>query len=212
MARFVHIAGIAEVYEFLGSGKPAHPQITVIRAWPQTDQDISQIKFTSDLYYMAMKSQQEGAIPYGRSSYDYQDGTMIFIGPGQVASFSGPHNAPDDSGWTILFHPDLVRKTPLAQTLVNYSFFRYDIDEALHLEKRERDFLNAVVAKVDQEIHEDLDEHSAGIVAHHLETIFKYCDRYYSRQFRTRVKANKSHVARFEAYLKCRRSAAARRR
>lgn len=201
MSRFVHSTSIADVYEFLNSGKPAHPLITLIREWPQSEHDISQIKFTSDLYYLAMKSKKAGAFQYGRNSYDYQEGTMIFIGPGQVATFSGEPDPPDGDGWTILFHPDLVRRSSLEAELRRYSFFRYEINEALHLAEKEREFLHTIADKIEQEIHQNIDKHSTGIIVQHVETILKYCQRYYERQFYMRTNINKDHISRFENFL-----------
>ena len=201
MHEFVHIESIDATYDFLGSGKPAHPLITVIRQWPESQRDISQIRFTSDLYYVAMKGKKAGALRYGRNSYDYQQGTLIFIAPGQTVSFSQPGTASDEEGWTILFHPDLVHQSGLEQDLRRYSYFSYETDEALHLSDQERKFIDTVVGKIEQELHQNLDRHSRGLVVHHLQTIFKYCDRYYERQFHTRAHVNKGHAARFERYL-----------
>ena len=111
----IHIKSISEVYQFLESETPPHPLITIIRRWPKVKVDLSQVRFTSDLYYMAMKREISGSFQYGRCSYDFQEGTMIFIGPGQVANFSHAVEFMDkdtpSEGWTILVHPDLIRKS-----------------------------------------------------------------------------------------------------
>ncbi len=202
MSQFVHFENLAQMYDFIGTGEPTHPLITVIRRWPQTGLDISQYKFTSGLYFMTLKNYSDGALQYGRSTYDYQKGTMVFVGPGQVVSFTGAQQPAEDPGWTVLFHPDLIRGTSLEQSLRGFSFFDYDLSEALHLSQKERDYLSVVLDQMEQELNQNIDRHSMGILVHHLETILRYSHRYYERQFYIRTSANKDCIVQFESYLK----------
>ena len=185
---------------------PPHPLITLIRRWPKTDLDLTQVKFSSDLYMMSMKREIRGSFQYGRNAYDFQEGTMLFIGPGQVAKFEQmPLYAEIDTpstGWTILFHPDLIRKSELGRTIDRYSFFGYETHEALHLSVKERQFLNTLADTIEQEIHQNTDRHSQELIVQNLETILKYSSRYYDRQFYTRTNLNKDLVSKFERFLK----------
>lgn len=201
MSAIIHIRTIDEMYKMWKNIKPVHPLITVIREWPKADFDMSQFKFTSDLYFLALKGEVSGAFKYGRSSYDYQEGTLIFMGPGQVATFSKRSDRTIGIGWTILFHPDLIRRSELGRTIKDYSFFNYEINEALHLSDKETQFLNALVDKIEQEIHQNIDKHSQDLIIHNLEAILKYSNRYYDRQFYTRTNLNKNYVSEFEQYL-----------
>ncbi len=201
MEEIYHISSIAEAYQFMGAGKAPHPLITIIRQWPDNVQAFKNIKFTSDLYYMALKRNISGSFQYGRNSYDYQEGTMVFIAPGQVASFTMKGVAPGSHGWTILFHPDLIRKSKLGESIRNYSFFNYEINEALHLSEKERQFLNTLVDTIEQEINQNMDRHSQELIIQNIETILKYCDRYYDRQFYTRSNLNKGLIGQFERFL-----------
>ena len=117
MADFIHIKSVAELNEFLKIAKPLHPLITLMRTWPKVDLDLHNIRFSSDLYYIALKRNVRGAFKYGRNSYDYQEGTLAFIAPGQVATFTPAEEVSGDLGWTILFHPDLIRKSDLGRTI-----------------------------------------------------------------------------------------------
>ncbi|MDJ0796040.1 MAG: helix-turn-helix domain-containing protein [Calothrix sp. MO_167.B12] len=201
MEEIIHISSIAEVYEFLNAVKPAHPLITVIRKWPKVGLDLNQLRFTSDLYYLAMKRDISGSFQYGRSVYDYQEASMVFIGPGQVASFSNSKAESESEGWTILFHPDLIRKSELGKTIRQYSFFSYDTNEALHLSEKERKFLNTLVDTIEQEISQNLDRHSQALIVQNLETILKYSNRFYDRQFYTRTNLNRDLLSKFENFL-----------
>ena len=206
MSNIIHVNSISEVYQFLESDTPIHPLITVIRRWPKVKVDLSEVKFTSDLYYLALKREISGSFQYGRSSYDFKEGTMIFIGPGQVANFSHAVEFMDkdtpSTGWTILFHPDLIRKSGLGEMIHQYSFFEYDTNEALHLSEKERDFINTLVDTIEEEIKQNMDRHSQELILQNLETILKYSSRYYDRQFYTRTNYNKDLVSKFNQFLR----------
>jgi len=203
MTELIHIKSIEEVYRFLGTPNPSHPLITIIRQWPKSNRDVSQIKFTSDLYFIALKRDVSGYLDYGRSSYDYQEGTMIFIAPEQVVNFSSPNTEIEsNNGWTILFHPDLIRKSELGKLINNFTFFHYESNEALHLSDKEKKFLNALVDNLEQEINQNhFDKHSQEIIIQHLQTLLKYADRFYDRQFYVRSNLNKDIVTKFESFL-----------
>ncbi|MEL7003032.1 MAG: helix-turn-helix transcriptional regulator [Bacteroidota bacterium] len=206
MEQIIHIESIAQVYSYLNAEMPPHPLITLIRRWPKTDLDLSKARFSSDLYFIAMKREISGSFNYGRSSYDFREGTMIFIGPGQVANFTHANlNADKETpsqGWTILFHPDLIRRFELGKMIHKYSFFGYDANEALHLSDKERLFLNTLADTIEEEIHQNMDRHSQELIVQNLETILKYSSRYYDRQFFTRTNLNQDLVSRFEQFLK----------
>ena len=206
MEQIIHIESISQVYSYFHAKMPPHPLITLIRRWPKTGLDLIRARFTSDLYLIAMKREISGSFQYGRSSYDFQEGTMVFMGPGQVANFShSPLKADKETpsqGWTMLFHPDLIRKSELGKMIYKYSFFSYDTNEALHLSEKERLFINTLVDTIDEEIHQNMDRHSQELIVQNLETILKYSNRYYDRQFYTRTNMNKDFVSRFEQFLK----------
>jgi AraC-like DNA-binding protein len=200
MGKFVHIKSIAEVYSFNQAKNPSHPLITVIRQWPKSNLDLSEIKFTSDLYFIAMKPNVRGSFDYGRSTYDFQEGTMIFIGPGQAATFSS-QTENSENGWAILFHPDLIRQSELGKIIHQFSFFSYESNEALHLSDKEKEFLNNLADNIEQEVHQNMDKHSQELIIQNLQTLLKYCQRYYDRQFYVRSNINKDFVTKFEQFL-----------
>ncbi len=201
MAEFYHSKSISEVHQLLGLGKPVHPLITIIREWPKVEFDLRNIKLTSDLYLFSMKGKVNGTFRYGRNSYDFQEGALVFIAPNQVVSFEDPMEHENSSGWTILFHPDMIRNSALGSTIKSYAFLDYDVTEALHLSEKEQVSLNDLVEKIETEIHQNLDRHSQDLIVQNLETILKYSNRYYERQFYTRSNLNVDLVQRFEKFL-----------
>jgi AraC-like DNA-binding protein len=200
MSIFYHTKSISAVHQFLGIKPPDHPLITIIREWPQVDFDFTNTKITSDLFIISMKG-GVGTIGYGRNSYDYDKGTMVFTAPKQALTFDSNMDYASYSGWTILFHPDLIRKSVLGNEIDKFSFFDYSVNEALHISEKEYNILNDFVRHIEIEIHQNMDKHSQELIITNLQSILKYCVRYYDRQFFTRTNLNKDYVILFEKHL-----------
>jgi AraC-like DNA-binding protein len=201
MSNFVHITSIAEVHRLYGLGKPLHPLLSISWHQPARQFHFGDTKFTSDVYLISLKGNIRGTFAYGRSTYDFEEGTLVFMAPGQVTSFGTAGMEVDGAGWSIVFHPDLIRKSPLSNLARDYAFFQYAVHEALHLSEKEKDTLTDLVRQMDSEIQQNTDKHSQGLILVLLETVIKYCHRYYDRQFYTRTNLNRDIIARFEAYL-----------
>jgi len=201
MSDFFHIKSIAEVHRFWGLEKPLHPLITIVKEWPAVDFDFTNIKVISDLYLIGLKGNVRGTFKYGRDSYDYEEGTLAFLAPNQVTVFDNSKRNLDVGGWNILFHPDLIRKSKLVKTIKEYSFFDYDANEALHVSDKEKHVLTDLVERIESELNQNIDKHSQELMIANLETLLKYCHRYYDRQFYTRTNLNKDYITRFENYL-----------
>jgi len=143
-----------------------------------------------------------GSLNYGRNSYDFNEGLLIFLGPNQVFAPNNISISPDSKGWTLLFHPDLIRRSKLGAEIEEYSFFSYDLHESLHISEKEKVSLNELVSKIEEECHQNLDRHSHDLIVTNLELALKYCKRFYDRQFYTRTNLNKDHISKFNAILK----------
>lgn len=200
MSVFYHTKSISEAHHFLGMNPPSHPLITIIREWPQVDFDFDNAKITSDLYIISMKG-GAGTIGYGRSTYDFDKGTMVFTAPKQALSFESTLELTSQSGWTILFHPDLIRKSVLGNEIDKFSFFDYSVNEALHVSEKEFNILNDFVRHIEIEVDQNMDIHSQDLIITNLQSILKYCQRFYDRQFFTRTNLHKDYIGLFEKYL-----------
>ena len=201
MQEFFHTKTVADVHRMFGLEKPQHPLITIVRQWPKIDFDFGNVKMTSDLYFVSMKGRISGRFKYGRNSYDFEEGMLVFMSPNQVATFEHSIDALDDSGWSILFHPDLIRKSDLGRTINTYSFFDYSANEALHVSDREKQMLADLVRRIEIELQQNIDKHSQELIVINLEAIMTYCRRYYDRQFYTRTNLNSDFITQFEKYL-----------
>lgn len=153
------------------------------------------------IYAVFLKYIKCGDIKYGCQSYDYEDGTLVFISPGQIYGIDSKGEVIKPSGKALVFHPDLIAGTDLGRKIKNYTFFSYEVNEALHLSKKERAIVNDCFGKIAYEINQNIDKHSKTLIVSNIELLLNYCMRFYDRQFITRSHANKDILIRFENLL-----------
>jgi YesN/AraC family two-component response regulator len=204
MKKIVKIETISEAHEFLGLEKPKHPLISVLRlADKLKDLDVENVKYSLGLFQIGLKDNCEYSIVnYGRNSYDYQEGTMVFTAPNQILEFKKETVVEKDKGWSLMFHPDLIRKSELGKKIDNFSFFSYASNEALHLSDDERKTVTEITEKIEKEFSGNLDAHSQTLIVSNIELLLNYCVRFYDRQFYTRTNLNKDITSKFEQLLK----------
>lgn len=138
------------------------------------------------------------SIAYGRREYDFQENTLVFVGPGQVLGHPADGTTFQAMGWCLYFSPELLRGTSLAGRMKDYKFFSYAINEALHISHQERQTIIDCLRKIDKEIADGSDRYSNRIIASAIELFLNYCARFYDRQFTTRKNANKDVITSFE--------------
>jgi len=176
-----------------------HPLVSVID-FANTAPKIFASRMNFGFYAVYLKDVQCGDIKYGRNTYDYQDRTLVFVGPGQVINVSiKPDYKPQ--GFALLFHPDLLHGTHLGKHINEYSFFSYESREALHLSEKERKIVLDCFAKIKYELEQGTDKHSKKLIASNIELFLDYCVRFYDRQFITRNDVNKDILEKFEDVL-----------
>ena len=196
------IKSISELHEKLGFEKPKHPLISVIDVSDLViTEEMLNIKTSTSLYYIGAKNSDCG-IQYGRHHYDFNEGVLAFHAPDQVFFATSEAEFDKETGWMLFFHPDLIRSTPLGENIDDYSFFSYDVHEALHLSEKEKQTLHDVVSRIKEEYNERIDNHSQRVLVSSLELLLNYCSRFYERQFNTRSAQNKDMVSQVESSLK----------
>jgi len=180
-----------------------HPLVTTLNLGVLTrksQETVEALRF--GFYAVFLKQGHNCIIRYGRKTYDYQDGTLVFVGPGQLVEIAndGPNYVP--SGNALLFHPDLLLGTNLAKSIAIYGFFSYDISEALHLSRKERHIVLDCLDKIQYELEQGVDKHSKGLIVSNIELFLNYCNRYYDRQFLTRDTVNRGLIETFNRALR----------
>lgn len=198
MEKIVKLESVAQ-YNAMRGVETLHPLITMLdlsKAKPMPAQT-----FNFGLYAIYLKELECGELKYGRSHYDYQEGTLVFISPGQVLGVQPKTSTFEPKGWALLFHPEFIQGTPLGKHMQDYSFFSYDVNEALHLSERERQLVLECFVKIDYELQHAIDRHSKKLITSTIELLLNYCTRFYDRQFLTRDNANHGTLERFEELL-----------
>ncbi|RFM31687.1 helix-turn-helix domain-containing protein [Chitinophaga silvisoli] len=199
MEEIVKISSIVQ-YNSLRGMTTKHPLVTVIDL--SIAQPLPAMSFNFGLYAVSLKQLNCGQLRYGRKYYDYQEGSLVFIAPGQVVGVQPGVESITPQGWILLFHPDLVNGTSLGKHMQDYSFFSYDVSEALHLSDKEKSIVIDCFSKIEYELDQNIDKHSKKLIASNIELLLNYCIRFYDRQFITRDSANKGILERFEYLLK----------
>lgn len=203
MNEFVTIQSITEAHCLMGLGRPNHPMLSVFRHSPEMLKTFSRVKVITGFYSVSFKGGVSGTFGYGRSGYDFEEGTMVFIGPGQVITTPAENDMVlNDLGWTLFFHPDLISRSELGRIIDGYTFFNYDVNEALHLSEREKKTINDIIQNIERETEQNIDQHSQRLILSNIELLLNYCTRFYDRQFYTRTNHNADIVIRFEEVLK----------
>lgn len=203
MSKIYHIKSISEAHQFMGLYKPRHPLVSVVDQFEGTIPMDRGGRFTTDLYSISLKSGSEGTIYYGRNKYDYQEGTLIFIKPDQVVEYEpGNEEQSHARSWWLTFHPDLIRKSELGQKIDHYTFFDYDVREALHLSEQEQRSIYDLVLLIKKELSQNIDRHSQDLIISTIKLLLDFCTRYFDRQFYTRTNLNKDLVSQFEQIVR----------
>ncbi|MCU0390950.1 MAG: helix-turn-helix domain-containing protein [Thermoflexibacter sp.] len=191
-------------YNALNNHPTLHPLASVIdfsKAKPRNWGEASTVKINYDFYCIFLKDVKCGDLKYGRNYYDYQEGTLVFIAPGQSVGIENAQVTYQPKGYGLVFHPDLIRGTALAKSIHEYRFFSYYTNEALHLSERERQLVLDCFSKIEFELQQAIDKHSKKLIASNIELFLNYCERFYDRQFITRDDVHKGILAKFEELL-----------
>lgn len=152
-------------------------------------------------YTVFLKQIRCGDLRYGLKNYDYQEGTLIFLAPGQAIGENNPEMFYQPQGLALVFHPDLILGTSLGRHMSDYSFFSYDVHEALHISEQERQIVLDCFSKISFELKHGYDKHTKKLIASNIELFLDYCIRFYDRQFLTRDIVHRGIIERFESLL-----------
>jgi AraC family transcriptional activator of pobA len=193
-----NLSNVAKFNEIRGQ-RTHHPLVTVL------DQSKSlpfpAEKYFSELYILFIKDVKCADLIYGRSKYDYEEGTMVFIGPNQLMGIEDESELIVPNGWVLAFHPDLLLGTSLAKNITYYHFFSYEVNEALHLSFRERQVILDCFQKIQFELEQSIDKHSRKLIVSNIELLLGYCLRFYDRQFISREHISSETLVNFEKLL-----------
>ncbi len=195
------VKSISEFHEFRDLPKPEHPLVSVY--------NFEDLKYLNkeepkslilDFYSIALKRNANAKMRYGQQEYDFKEGVLLFIAPGQVFSIEG-NSELQHTGYSLLIHPDFLWNTPLAQKIKQYEYFGYAVHEALHLSDKEEKMIIDIMKNIQQEYQSNIDKFSQDVIIAQIELLLTYSERFYNRQFITRKINNHEILARLEKLL-----------
>jgi AraC-like DNA-binding protein len=186
-------------YNVFNNNPTLHPLVSVVDLSIATPRQSFRMYF--GFYAIFLKEVKCGDMMYGRETYDYQEGTLVFMAPGQVAGVNSYGETYQPKGYALIFHPDLIHGTALGKHIQDYTFFSYQSKEALHLSEHERQLVMDCFSKIRYELERAIDKHSKRLIVSNIELFLDYCVRFYDRQFITRDKVHHGILERFETLL-----------
>ena len=172
-----------------------HPLVSVVRV--ENTEHIQKCVMHYGLYAIYLKETKACQLSYGRTSYDFDEMTVTSFSPGQTVTVELSPDVPFVKFTALVFHPDLLNRTPLAKQMNRYEFFDYTSTEALHLSAQEVEIFKGVLTLIEQELHRAIDKHTRELIVSNIELLLNYCLRFYDRQFITREEINHTVVKKF---------------
>lgn len=208
MSVFIHLQTIGDLYRFFNMDSHIqHPLVGVLDFSKVNEHIVEETKVSADFYSLIFKTYNRNNVKYGRKIVDFENGSLICMAPNQIIEMDNDtEQEAEMNGWGLFFHPDFIRASSLNDKMKEYSFFSYEISEALHLSEKEKQTLYDCVQKLSAELQGNMDVHSQSIMISTIELLLNFCSRFYGRQFITRKNSNHAVVTQIthllEGYFK----------
>ena len=199
MGEIIQLDSIKTYNELYGL-PTVHPLVTVVDL-RKARHMVNHAKMHYGVYALFIKHGIGCTLRYGRQNYDYQEGTVVSFAPGQLVQVDYETEELSKDVCGLIFHPDLIFGTSLAEKMSKYTFFSYAQSEALHMSEKEQIILVYLLQRIQEEMEYPIDKHSRDLLCAYIELFLNYCLRFYDRQFLTRCKVNSDILQRFEHLL-----------
>jgi AraC family transcriptional activator of pobA len=186
-------------FSAMNNNETLHPLVNIVDLSKADERQNRRSNY--GFYAIFLKEVKCGDLHYGCNYYDYEEGTLVFVGPGQVIGVENNGELYQPKGQALVFHPDLIKGTSLGRHIADYNFFSYEVHEALHLSESERKLIYDCYNKIRHELEGNIDKHSKTLIVSNIELLLNYCVRFYDRQFITRENVNKGILQKFEELL-----------
>lgn len=170
-------------YNAFHNNETLHPLVNVVDMSKATARRAASVYF--GFYTAFLKEVKCGDLRYGKNTYDYQEGTLVFVAPGQVLTVDNPAEPYVPKGYALVFHPESINGTLLGKHIQDYTFFGSQSNEALHVSEREREIVLECFSKIKYELEHAIDKLSKRLIVSNIEMLLNYCIRFYDQQFIT---------------------------
>lgn len=193
---------LSEFHRIAGLPQPEHPLVSLID-YGLVDYQIDEVEigWLQYFYSIGLKRNIQCKFRYGQSQYDFDEGLLSFVAPGQLIHLLLDKPTVKPSGWMLLIHPDFIWNTRLAKSIKQYDFFGYAVNEALFLSQKEESIVVDIFRQIEREYQSNIDRFSQNIIIAQLELLLNYSERFYQRQFITRKKTSHQILDKSETLL-----------
>jgi hypothetical protein len=173
MENSIRLESISQLNALFQQAAPRHPLISVVDfSKMEKHEKVEEVKLTCGFYSVMFKHHCANRLRYGKEYYDFQEGTLLCIAPNQLVTIENEDDSTNELvGWGLFFHPDLIRGTSLGKKMNEYTFFSYEVNEALHLSDKEKQTLLDCVNKLESELSENIDHHSQTLITSNIELL-----------------------------------------
>lgn len=195
----IYNADTIERYNRYFGFETRHPLVGIVHFDENVPRQAHKISF--GFYALFLKKTAGCTISYGKTTYDFDDETVVSFAPGQTVGIHRFEEGPPPEAVGLLFHPDFLHRTELGKNIKKYNFFSYSSNEALHLSVEERVILEDYMGKIARELQHPIDRFSKSLIISNIEVLLNYCMRFYERQFITREELNNDVLVRFDRLL-----------
>ncbi|SKC63995.1 helix-turn-helix domain-containing protein [Ohtaekwangia koreensis] len=193
---------ISEFHKMSGLPKPEHPLVSLVDySLVEYQTTKNEISWVQNFYSVGLKRNIQGKFRYGQQKYDFDEGLMSFVAPGQVVHFTVETPKVKPTGILLFIHPEFLWNTPLAKDIKQYEFFGYSVNEALFMSEKEETIITELMQNIQREYHNNIDKFSHNIIISQIQLLLNYCERFYQRQFITRKKSSHQVLERLEKVL-----------
>lgn len=191
---------ISELHKAMEQPAPMHPLISILNYGEAIfDPQDFENGIILEYYKISFKTHFKGKLRYGHGFYDFEEGGMSFVLPGQILKMQDEEA--DYSGMSLHIHPDFIRPYTLNSNIKKYGFFSYSASEALYLSEKERETILGVFASIKNELNERIDNFSQDVIISQIELLLNYSNRFYNRQFITRKAVNHDVLSKLETII-----------
>lgn len=182
---------ISEFHKMSGLPKPEHPLVSLVDySLVEYQTKEKEISWAQNFYSVGLKRNIQGKFRYGQQQYDFDEGLMSFVAPGQVVHLTVEQPKVKPTGILLFIHPEFLWNTPLAKDIKQYEFFGYSVNEALFMSEKEEIIITELMQNIQREYHNNIDKFSHSIIIAQIQLLLNYCERFYQRQFITRKKSS----------------------
>jgi len=192
-----HFKTLGDMHRYNGYPPPENPMLSLLRCTQTCP--VGNTRYTSDFYTIAFKKMKSGVIVYGKTKYDSESGSMYFTKPRQAVEMRNIELEAD--GFAMYFHEDFLNGHPLHTEIKKYHYFDYETNEALHLSPKEEEIIWELYRSIETEYNNNQDEYSKEIILGHIDSILRYSQRFYKRQFINRTEISGTLVSKFNKLL-----------